>query len=74
MRCLLPAGFITGLILNIGEAPLHGAVLREAAEAACSRLNFQATRNPMSTMLPTRLTLQGKLMACQYTISGLPAQ
>lgn len=34
MRRSLMAGFITGLTLNIGEALLHGSVLREAANAA----------------------------------------
>ncbi|MEO8098988.1 MAG: hypothetical protein ABI811_14900 [Acidobacteriota bacterium] len=49
---VLASGLLAGLVLNIGEAILHGVVIAEPTEAALQALGHPATGDPLRlTML-----------------------
>ena len=64
---LLLAALVVGLILNIGEGALHGAILAAATEAAYAVLNRSVAADPMNLLALVALTFaQGALMAWLY--------
>lgn len=61
---LLLAGLVAGIVLNIGEAALHGGMLAEATRTAYKALNRTASPDPMHLTLLIALTFaQATLMA-----------
>lgn len=66
---MLAAGLVVGLIMNVGEAALHGGILGEATEAAYAALNRTASADPVNLVSLILLTFsQGLLMAWLYTV------
>ena len=64
---LILAGLLAGLILNIGEAVLHGLIYAEAADAAMKDLGHDITDSGMDTAQLIGITfIQGLLGMLLY--------
>jgi len=66
---LLIAGLLSGLIMNVGEAALHGGMLAQASADAYAALNRTVPPDTMNLILLIVLTFaQGILMAWLYAL------
>jgi len=64
---LLLAGFAAGLIMNVGEAALHGRILAASTTAAYAALNRTVSPNPTNLVVLIVLTFaQAILMLWVY--------
>lgn len=68
-RQILLAGLASGLIMNIGEAALHGSVLAEATKSAYTALNRSVSPDPVNLISLVLLTfVQAIVMVWLYTL------
>jgi hypothetical protein len=66
---ILLAGLAAGLIMNVGEAVLHGSILAGATQAAYAALNRSDPGNPMNLVSLIALTFaQAGVMVWLYTV------
>lgn len=66
---LVIAGLVAGLILNVGEAALHGGILAEATKSAYAALHRSASAEPMHLASLIVLTFaQGLLVMWLYAV------
>ena len=63
------AGTVAGIVLNIGEAALHGGVLQKSAQAAYAVLNVHPPTDPLQLVSLVLMTFaQGMVMAWLYAV------
>lgn len=66
---LVVAGLVAGLIMNVGEASLHGGILAEAARSAYAALRRNASADPTHLASLIVLTFaQGMLVVWLYVV------
>ncbi len=66
---LVFAGLVAGVVMNIGEAVLHGGMLADAARTAYAALHLTAPDDPVNLVLLLAVTFaQGMLMAWLYAV------
>ncbi|MGC9972668.1 MAG: hypothetical protein ABSE56_18965 [Bryobacteraceae bacterium] len=66
---LVIAGLVAGLVMNVGEAALHGGILAEATKSAYAALHRSASADPTHLASLIVLTFaQGMLVMWLYAV------
>ena len=74
MKRIILGGLLAGLVLNIGEAVLHGVLLGDQTTAALTTLGKDATGSPLGLTLLVLVTFaQGLTGVWLHAATKLPA-